>query len=166
MPDILRLTRAGQGEIIISSDQFIWTEKNSRVSWVKLKEKLPGVIVACEIEIKDFRVPRRGRPKGQIIKLSQFGCQLSGREKGQEVYEILVKKITELPKAGVLLIDLSDVIMMNSSFGDQALGILLENIKAGHLGAKRVFFTGQIAEVADLCLDRIAEIRGVEVFKV
>jgi len=74
--------------------------------------------------------------------------------------------LASLPKAGVLLIDLSGIVMMNSSFGDQALGVLLENIKQGHFGAKKIFFTGKITEVVDLCLDRIAEIRGVDTVKV
>ncbi|MEK9165639.1 MAG: hypothetical protein AAB525_02160, partial [Patescibacteria group bacterium] len=166
LPDVLRLVRAGKGKIKIYSDQTIWTQINGQNKWENAKEKLDGVIVVCELEIKDFRVPRRSKPKGAVIKLSQFGSQLSGRDKGQEAYEILVNKLTKLPKEAVLLIDLSDIVMMNSSFGDQALGVLLENIKHGHFGGKKVFFIGKINEVVDLCLDRVAEIRNVEVIKV
>lgn len=166
LPDVLRIVRAGKGKIKIYSDQIIWTEVNSQNKWANVKENLNGVIVACELKIKDFRVPRRSKPKGAVIKLSQFGCQLSGRDKGQDAYEVLVRKLTKLPKDGVLLIDLSNIVMMNSSFGDQALGVLLENIKLGHFGWKKAFFTGKINEVVDLCLDRIAEIRDVEIARV
>ncbi len=128
--------------------------------------ELPGVITSVELEIKEFEVPRRGKPKGKILKLEQFGAQLSGREKGQEAYETLVRELTSIPKDGALIIDCTGVIMMNSSFGDQAIGVLLENINAGHFGAKKVYFTGAINTVLDLCFDRISEIRGVKVFKV
>jgi len=64
------------------------------------------------------------------------------------------------------MIDLTGIIMMNSSFGDQALGVLLENIHQGHFGAKKVFFIGEIKQAVDLCLDRIAEIRKVEIAKI
>jgi len=158
--------QAGEGKLVIYSDQIVWSQTNSQERWTEIKEELPGVIVACEIEIKDFQVPRRGQPKGKVVKLAKFGKQLSGRDKGQEAYEVLVQELTSLPREGVLLIDLSGIIMMNSSFGDQALGVLLENIKQGHFGAKKVFFTGQIKEVVDVCLDRIAEIRNLTVMRV
>lgn len=109
---------------------------------------------------------RRGKSKGKIFKLAKFGKQLSTRQRGQEAYETLVRELTNIPKEGALIIDCTGVVMMNSSFGDQALGVLLENIKAGHFGAKKVYFTGAINNVVDLCLDRIAEIRGVEIFKI
>lgn len=150
LPDVLRVVKAGKGKFMIYSDT----------------EDLPGVIVGVELKIHDFKVPRKSQPKGKIIKLSQFGKQLSGREKGQEAYEALIHELTKLPKAGVLIIDLTKVIMMNSSFGDQALGVLLENIKQGHFGAKKIFFSGEIKEPVDFCLDRIAEIRNVEIIKI
>jgi hypothetical protein len=166
LPDVLRLVQAGQGKLKIYSDQTLWTQTNNQEKWEQAKEALPGVIVVCELEIKDFQVPRRGQPKGKVMKLAQFGKQLSGRDKGQEAYEVLIQELTSLPRDGALLIDLSGIIMMNSSFGDQALGVLLENIKQGYFGAKKIFFTGEIKEVVDVCLDRIAEIRDVAVLRV
>ena len=166
LPDVLRIIRAGNGTLVICSDQMVLTIRNKKEDWQKIKENLPGVIVCVELPIKDFQVPRREMPRGKVIKLSQFGIQLSGREKGQEAYEVLVKELADLPKEGVLMIDLSGIIMMNTSFGDQALGVLLEGIKQGHFGAKKVFFIGKINEVVNTCLDRIAEIRRVETIKI
>jgi len=150
LPDVLKIIKAGKGKFMIYSDT----------------EELPGVTVGIKLPISNFMLEQSKMPKGKVIKLLQFGKQLSGREEGQEAYEILVKELASLPKQGILLIDLSDVIMMNSSFGDQALGVLLENIQQGHFGAKKVFFTGTINPVVNSCLDRIAEIRKVEIVKI
>ena len=166
LPDILRIVEAGDGLFYLYSDRELFAKQREREQLEELKEFLPGVIASVEMEIKDFTVPRKGKPKGKVVKLKESGIQLSGRDNGQEVYEKLVRELTELPKDGTLLIDLGGVIMMNSSFGDQALGVLLENIKAGYFGGKKVYFTGEISEVVDLCLDRIGEIRGVEIVKV
>jgi len=166
LPDALRVIQAGQGKFWIYSDQMLLKINNGRKKWEQIKQNLAGVLIGVELKIKDFQVPRKNQPKGLAIKLSKFGLQLSGREKGQEAYEILVKELTSLPKQGVLMIDLTGVIMMNSSFGDQALGVLLENIQQGHFGAKKVFFIGEIKQAVDLCLDRIAEIRKVEIAKI
>lgn len=166
LPDVLRIVEAGDGLFYLSSDQEFFVKQKQSEQLEELKELLPGVIASVALEIKDFTVPRKAKPRGKVVKLKESGIQLSGRDKGQEVYEKLVREFTELPKDGTLLIDLGGVIMMNTSFGDQALGVLLENIKAGHFGGKKVYFTGEINEVVDLCLDRVGEIRGVEIVKV
>lgn len=166
LPDVLRIIKAGNGSLKIYSDQTLFKIKNSNKKYKKINKKLLGVTAGIKLRIKDFQVPSRDRIKGMAIKLSQFGKQLSGREKGQEAYETLIKKITSLPKEGILIIDLTGIIMMNSSFGDQAIGVLLENIQAGHFGSKKVLFTGEIKQVVDLCLNRISEIRNVKIDKI
>lgn len=166
LPDVIRIVEANGGVFGIYSDGQLLTKRKGRDDIEKVDELLPGVIAYVELAIKDFTVPRRSRPQGKAIKLIEYGVQLSSRTYGQEAYEMLVREMVELPKDGALIIDLTGVVMMNSSFGDQAFGVLLENIKEGHFGAKKVYFTGAINEVVDLCLDRIAEIRHVEVVKI
>jgi hypothetical protein len=166
LPDILRIVKAGRGEVKIQSDGTTLTIKDGRSRWGKAEMEcgiIPGVIIGTEIKIHDFEIPRRTPQKGTFFRLKKFGRQLSGRDKGQVAYEVLVKEVVKLPKGGVLLIDLTDVLMMNSSFGDQSLGVLLENIKSGHFGSKKVIFTGEINDVTRFCLNRISEIRDVDI---
>jgi len=167
LTDIERIVRAGKGQMIIYSDQMIYKEGFKKNEWEIVKSKLPGVILGLRLKIHDFSLPKvKKRPKGKVFKLKNEGRFLSGREKGQEVYEKLVAELTKISKGGVLLIDLTEVEMINTSFGDQALGVLLENIKDGHFGAKKVFFIGEIGEAVNYCLERIGEIREVDLVRI
>lgn len=141
-------------------------KKNGKIKLRREKADLPGVIVSVSLRAHDFSVPRRVPVKGKVFNFSQFGKILSGRQNGQKAYEVLVNKLAGLPKNGILIIDLTGVVMMNSSFGDQCLGVLLENISQGHFAEKNMLFSGEIKQAVDFCLDRISEIRGVEIKKI
>lgn len=68
-----------------------------------------------------------------------FGGKLMvTRHTGRAVREALAEALEELPKGGVLYVDTRGVEMMDYSFADEALGILVSRVANGEYGERHV----------------------------
>lgn len=69
----------------------------------------------------------------------EFGGKLMvTRSAGREVREALSEALEELPKGGVLYVDISGVELMDYSFADEALGIMVSRVASGEYGERRL----------------------------
>ena len=60
------------------------------------------------------------------------------RKAGRAVREALVEALEDLPKGGVLYVDIRRVDLMDYSFADEALGILVSRVAGGEYGERHL----------------------------
>ncbi|BBL79956.1 hypothetical protein RxyAA322_18100 [Rubrobacter xylanophilus] len=74
----------------------------------------------------------------RVFEVSEAGRLMVTRRAGREVREALEEALSGLPKGGVLYVDTRGVEMMDYSFADEALGILVSRVSAGEYGDRKV----------------------------
>ncbi|WP_219975915.1 winged helix-turn-helix transcriptional regulator [Rubrobacter xylanophilus] len=74
----------------------------------------------------------------RVFEVSGVGRLMVTRRAGREVREALEEALAGLPKGGVLYVDTRGVEMMDYSFADEALGILVSRVAAGEHGDRKV----------------------------
>lgn len=71
------------------------------------------------------------------------------RGTGRRVREALAGALEELPSGGVLYVDTRGVELMDYSFADEALGILVSRVAAGEYGDRRVVLVEEDRELLE-----------------
>ena len=71
------------------------------------------------------------------------------RGTGRRVREALAEALEELPSGGVLYVDTRGVELMDYSFADEALGILVSRVAAGEYGDRRVVLVEEDRELLE-----------------
>ncbi len=71
------------------------------------------------------------------------------RGTGRRVREALAEALAELPSGGVLYVDTRGVELMDYSFADEALGILVSRVAAGEYGERRVVLIEEDRELLE-----------------
>jgi hypothetical protein len=74
----------------------------------------------------------------RVFKVSEAGRLMVTRRAGREVREALEGALSGLPKGGVLYVDTRGVEMMDYSFADEALGILVSRVASGEHGDRHL----------------------------
>src|SRR5919202_3575323 len=78
------------------------------------------------------------------VAASEIGDKLMvTRGTGRRVRESLAGVLEELPPSGILYVDTRGVDLMDYSFADEALGILVSRVAAGGDGGRHVVLVGE-----------------------
>jgi hypothetical protein len=73
------------------------------------------------------------------ISSGDFGGKLMvTRRTGRAVREVLAEALEELPKGGILYVDTRGVELMDYSFADEALGVLVSRVAGGEYGERHL----------------------------
>src|ERR687886_1610416 len=84
------------------------------------------------------------------VAASEIGDKLMvTRGTGRRVREALAEVLEELPGDGVLYVDTRGVELMDYSFADEALGILVSRVAAGEYGDRRVVLVEEDRELLE-----------------
>lgn len=85
-----------------------------------------------------------------IYDVAEAGGKLMvTRATGRRVREALAEALERLPSGGVLYVDTRSVELMDYSFADEALGILVSRVAAGEYGDRRVVLVEEDRELLE-----------------
>lgn len=91
----------------------------------------------------------------------RHGSFLSGRDVGAATYQQVSNWLAGLPVGEEVSLDLTGVVMINTSFGDEAIGRILEEVRGGKYGQRKISVTGISNRSVTNALQRICEIRDI-----
>ena len=91
----------------------------------------------------------RGRSVYDVASGEAGGKLMVTRGTGRRVREALVEALEALPSGGVLYVDTRGVELMDYSFADEALGILVSRVAAGEYGDRHVVLIEEDRELLE-----------------
>jgi Winged helix-turn-helix DNA-binding len=94
-------------------------------------------------------VEERARGVYDVASGEVGGKLMVTRGTGRRVREALAEALEELPSGGVLYVDTRGVELMDYSFADEALGILVSRVAAGEYGDRRVVLVEEDRELLE-----------------
>ena len=94
-------------------------------------------------------VEERARGVYDVASGEAGGKLMVTRGTGRRVREALAEALEELPSGGVLYVDTRGVELMDYSFADEALGILVSRVAAGEYGDRRVVLVEEDRELLE-----------------
>jgi hypothetical protein len=90
-----------------------------------------------------------------LFDFSRFGLILNGREDGMKAFAQLESAVLALSQGQKLLIDLSGVKILNPSFADETLSVLMEKHKDSF------FITGKLGLAVQRGLEQVERQRNI-----
>jgi hypothetical protein len=90
-----------------------------------------------------------GRVVYDVVSGEAGGKLMVTRGTGRRVREALAEALEGLPSGGVLYVDTRGVELMDYSFADEALGILVSRVAAGEYGERRVVLVEEDRELLE-----------------
>ncbi len=106
-------------------------------------------MISLKTVITEPVAERRPRAVYEVASGEVGGKLMVTRATGRRVREALAEALEGLPSGGVLYVDTRDVELMDYSFADEALGILVSRVAAGEYGDRHVVLVEEGRELLE-----------------
>jgi hypothetical protein len=106
-------------------------------------------MISLKTVITEPVAEERSRAVYEVASSEVGGKLMVTRATGRRVREALAEALEGLPSGGVLYVDTRDVELMDYSFADEALGIMVSRVAAGEYGDRHVVLVEEGRELLE-----------------